>query len=53
MHAVSEAFQEAAHNSATKARTLAGFQTTLYQLPLDRLVEIVQEHQLYGPGFSG
>ena len=53
MHAVSEAFQEAAHNSATMARTLAGFETTLYQLPLDRLVEIVQEHGLYGPGFSG
>jgi len=53
MHAVSEAFQEAAHNSATMARTLAGFSTTLYQLPLDRLVEIVQEHGLYGPGFSG
>lgn len=53
MHAVSESFQEAAHNSATMARTLAGYATTNYQLPLDRLVEIVQEHGLYGPGFAG
>lgn len=53
MHAVSECFQEAAHNSATMARTMAGFATTNYEIPLDRLVEIVKEHGLYGPGFSG
>jgi D-aminopeptidase len=52
-HAVSEAFQEAAHNSATMAQTLQGADRTLYAIPLDRLVEIVKKHGLYGPGFHG
>lgn len=52
-HAVSEAFQEAAHNSACKAETLAGFASTSYAIPLDRLIEVVRSHRLYGPGFFG
>jgi D-aminopeptidase len=52
-HAVSEAFQEAAHNSACKAETLAGFASTSYAIPLDRLIEAVRKHRLYGPGFFG
>jgi D-aminopeptidase len=52
-HAVSEAFQEAAHNAACMARTMVGATTTIYELPLDRLVQIVQDHDLYGGGFPG
>ncbi len=52
-HAVSEAFQEAAHNSACMAQTMVGFKGTAPALPLERLVEVVRAHGLFGGGFPG
>jgi D-aminopeptidase len=42
--ATAEATEEALLNSATMAATTVGFQTTRYEIPLDRLVEVLEKY---------